>query len=313
MSPVGMNTPIDLQVPKFDNTIGAYLIGNTIAAILYGITTVQVYIYYTRPSNDSRVFKCLIFVLWLLDTAEQALFSSLLYHYAVKNFANPAALALIPSTISPVAIVCAVSDVCVRSIFVFRLWKFSDGRMRFPVLLIAILTFVSLLAGLALASVCVHFTTLLDITDHASWILYVTFSCGAAADIVIAASMCYTLWAHRTHSPRTNSLLHALMIYSINSGALTSIFAIVSLITFATMPKNFIFLSILLVLPKLLFNAALATLNARRRLKKTYMDTTEPVSIQLSNLAAGNGTPTSSGLRVEKSVVQEIHSDMSHA
>ncbi|KAI0339690.1 hypothetical protein BDW22DRAFT_580520 [Trametopsis cervina] len=307
-----MDALTDHQPARFDNTIGAALIGNTISAILYGITTVQVNIYFTRPSNDSPAFKCLIFVLWLLDTADQALFSAIFYYYAVQNFADPAALEFIPRTTTPVTIVSALSDICVRSIFIYRLWKFSDGRMRFTVYIIAVLALLALLGGFVLACLCAKFTTLSDITDRASWVLYTTFSCGAAADVIIAASMCFTLWEHRTQSARTNSLLRVLMIYSINSGALTSLFAVVSLITFATMPKNFIYLAFFLILPKLLLNAVLATLNACSRLKKTYLDTTEPVSIQLGNLTDISGTPTTGGLRVEKNVVQEVHSDASY-
>ncbi|KAJ3478870.1 hypothetical protein NLI96_g9457 [Meripilus lineatus] len=65
----------------------------------------------------------------------------------------------------------------------------------------------------------------------------------------------------------SESLINKLMAYSINTGALTSICAIVCLIVYASMPNSFVFLAFYFVLPKLCLNSLLATLNARNALK----------------------------------------------
>jgi len=61
------------------------------------------------------------------------------------------------------------------------------------------------------------------------------------------------------------------MLYSINTGVLTSLFALLCLLLFAALPvySKFAFIAIYFVLPKLLLNSFLATLNARQSLRQT--------------------------------------------
>lgn len=59
------------------------------------------------------------------------------------------------------------------------------------------------------------------------------------------------------------------MLYGINTGALTSLCEVACLIAYVTMPNNLIFIAIFFVLPKLLLNALLATLNARVSLQES--------------------------------------------
>jgi hypothetical protein len=57
-------------------------------------------------------------------------------------------------------------------------------------------------------------------------------TCGAVCDILIAVAMVYFLSAHRTAFANSRSLVNKLMLYSIESGALTSICALSTMITF---------------------------------------------------------------------------------
>ncbi|KAI0916250.1 hypothetical protein AcV5_003243 [Taiwanofungus camphoratus] len=114
-----------------------------------------------------------------------------------------------------------------------------------------------------------------------SYFLYINLVSGLAADILIATSLCLFLSRHQTGSSRTNSIVRLLMVYSINTGILTSLCAFACLIIYAVLPlsKKFAFSAIYFVLPKLLLNALLATLNARQGLREKSATGVVPISL----------------------------------
>ncbi|KAH9920026.1 uncharacterized protein BXZ73DRAFT_104841 [Epithele typhae] len=216
---------------SLDDTLGAGFLGLVAASCFYGITVVQTFIYYKRNEMDPGFLKGLVFFLWILDSLHLALVVHAIYFYAVINFANPAAL-----------------EVLVWSILIVSSLTVFGGSIAFPV------------KAFQLPS----FTALPTISD----ILYVALGAGVVADLIIAASMCILLARRRTGFSKTDSTVRVLMIYSVNTGALTSLCALLCLITYASMPTNFVFIAFYFVLPKLFLNSMLATLNARRPLRE---------------------------------------------
>ncbi|KAF8160166.1 hypothetical protein BJ912DRAFT_1103603 [Pholiota molesta] len=75
--------------PTLDNTWGAALIGLVVASILYGMTTLQAYIYYTKYPNDVRTIKLLVLTVWILDTVSLCLVISAMYTYLVSDMFSP--------------------------------------------------------------------------------------------------------------------------------------------------------------------------------------------------------------------------------
>ncbi|EIW55740.1 uncharacterized protein TRAVEDRAFT_73541 [Trametes versicolor FP-101664 SS1] len=267
---------------SLDDTLGAAFLGNIAAACLYGGTVVQTYIYYGRNGGDRLYLKLLVFFLWLVPLSRPCRPSAeFIYYYAVKDFSNPLALEIPIWSIMAQVVVTGVSDLIVRSIFCDRVWKCTPisfglfAGMRNPwesicTVLIAAkfedddiphwgsLAFA--IKGLSLAS----FADLFEV----STILYISLGSGVLADVLIAASMCVLLAQRRTGFSRTDSIVRVLTMYSINTGALTSLCALLCLVSYATMPTNFVFIAFYFVLPKLFLNSLLATLNARRPLRE---------------------------------------------
>ncbi|KNZ75372.1 hypothetical protein J132_03412 [Termitomyces sp. J132] len=75
-----------------DSKLGAAFIGNLIAAVFYGITCVQTYMYSKKSDRDRTWFKGVIYFLWILDTLHLAMISHALYYYLISNFGNLVAL-----------------------------------------------------------------------------------------------------------------------------------------------------------------------------------------------------------------------------
>jgi len=98
-------------------------------------------------------------------------------------------------------------------------------------------------------------------------LLYLAFGGGVVADAIIASALCILLAKSRTGFRQTDSLVNILMVYTVNTGLLTSIVAAISLILYTVTPHNYIFLALYFNMSKLYLNALLATLNARSNLR----------------------------------------------
>ncbi|EDR04014.1 uncharacterized protein LACBIDRAFT_306378 [Laccaria bicolor S238N-H82] len=73
-------------------SLRAAFLGSVAASFLYGITSVQTFLYFRNTCEDGRPFKLLIFGLWLLDTLHLAFTVHGLYFYIVTCIGNPEVL-----------------------------------------------------------------------------------------------------------------------------------------------------------------------------------------------------------------------------
>ncbi|SJK97752.1 uncharacterized protein ARMOST_01006 [Armillaria ostoyae] len=72
-------------------TFGAFHIGATLAAILFGVTNLQAVIYYKKYRNDWWFYKSAVALLWALDALHVALSTQVLYSFLME-FGNLQAL-----------------------------------------------------------------------------------------------------------------------------------------------------------------------------------------------------------------------------
>ncbi|KAF5365649.1 hypothetical protein D9758_003160 [Tetrapyrgos nigripes] len=104
------------------------------------------------------------------------------------------------------------------------------------------------------------------------WIASTGLACAAVADLLIAASLSFYLHRSRTGIRTTDSIINKLLLYAINTGLLTSIFALTDMICFLTMPNNLIHIAFNLMIGKLYTNSLLASLNVRDSLREELYD-----------------------------------------
>ncbi|OCH90217.1 hypothetical protein OBBRIDRAFT_826083 [Obba rivulosa] len=275
------------------------LIGVVVAAFLYGITTLQTYIYFRHSQEDESWYKFVICFLWALDTLHQVLITHAVYYVTVSELVSfvqgPGPLDptmfignLLTWSTTAQMIVTGVSDLVVRSLFCLRLWKLSNRNWALvvPIVTLSLLALagciytvqmtqnkdfnVKRVPGLSVNGVS-ESTPGLSAFFSSEWDFVTILIANVAADILIASSLCIVLWRMRSGIPRSDSLLRVLMMYSINTGLLTSICEIATLVTYFTCTKLTVYLALFFILPKLLLNAFLASLNARQHLREAIM------------------------------------------
>ncbi|KAK7458146.1 hypothetical protein VKT23_010054 [Stygiomarasmius scandens] len=271
-----------LHPPKFDNTLGAVLIGGLFAMALWGVMCVQTYNFFMGNSRDKAVFKLLVVFLWALDTFDSALNCHILYHYLVSNYLNALAI-VIPvwyvSVIIHVAIT-SLSNFIIRSMFARRIYRLSGNNIPVTLWIVAV-SLTDLICGIVITVKAFGISSYLEL-DKLSNLMYLNFASGTTSDLSVALVLCFLLHRSRTGFTKTDSLISILMLYTVNTGLLVALDAFLGLITYIIMPHNFIFLGFYLLLSKLYLNSYLAALNAREGLRERAND---PRSIHLSNLS----------------------------
>ncbi|KAJ8584412.1 hypothetical protein M405DRAFT_466393 [Rhizopogon salebrosus TDB-379] len=259
MSSSAQDLPLDLNL---GNTFGALFIVVILAAVLFGVTNVQAFIYFqTHNDTGMTVYKWVVIWLWILDALHLALVIHCVYHYLVSCYANISALTEIVWSFKLQVITDAFIVNGVLILYACRIWIVSKGRSRVLPAIVGIIIVLGFGLTIPVMWATYQCHTFTDLAGN-EWTTYLCFSMFFFDDVVIASSLCYILATSRTGFSSVDSFLTKLMAYIINTGCLTSIFSIVSLITTAVMPKNFVSFGIHILIVKLYVSSYIALLNA---------------------------------------------------
>ncbi|KAH7882565.1 hypothetical protein F5I97DRAFT_275141 [Phlebopus sp. FC_14] len=278
------------------NSFGAGFIGGMVTAILYGVTTLQTYLYFMYYPNDALDTKALVAIVWILDTLHISLMCHALYYYLVSNFGSPVALTSgIWSLFTSLAVNLCIA-VLVQMYFSVRIFYLCRSTVLRWVVTVPIVFLVLTHFGFGIETVVLmfikrQFNALPQITFYAATPFALT---AVLSDICIATGLCVLLYGNRGPFLRTNRVVNTLIVYAINRCLLTSIVAVIEVIVFAVSPHSLWFLAIDFVIGKLYANSFLASLNSRSSLRGRGLETDYESSIrmrpaQLSALQAAPG------------------------
>ncbi|KAG1879082.1 hypothetical protein F4604DRAFT_552325 [Suillus subluteus] len=217
--------PSDIIIGR---TFGALFIGVTIAAVLFGLSCVQAFVYFQTHRDTGTTFYKLVICLWILDALHLAFITHCVYYYLVSSYANISALMDVVWSFKLQILMEVLIIQGVHSLYLYRIWIISQGRSRILPIIVGIVIMSN--SGVAIALI---------------WAIY---QCSMFSDL---------------DKIDTDSLITRLMVYIINTGCLTSMCSMAAIITCAVMPTNFIFVAIEFLLAELYVNSYLALLNAR--------------------------------------------------
>jgi len=262
----------------YDSTLGAGFVACLISTALYGVTCAQSLSFYQNYPHERKIVKWAVAILWVLDTAHVMLVAHALYWFLVSHFTDPLIIIYIPWTIWASGIVAPTSDAIVRCFFIYRIWVLSQKKrwIAYPLCVLTLAVWADAIALAVKGFASLTFSHL----QRLSWMLYLGLGLMTAGDFCFAASLCYYLRRGKSGANKqTNSMVNILMIYAINTGLITSVFSLASLITFVALPNTYIFLTMYFPLSKLYANALLATLNARDWLRAGIDNANVPLAI----------------------------------
>ncbi|KAF7336136.1 hypothetical protein MVEN_02160900 [Mycena venus] len=253
--------PTTLLVP----TMGASLIGVFISVFLYGITTLQAFLYYEKYwKKDGAGIKYTVLLVWLLETVHAALACAFIFRLLVLNFNDFAALEVTTVSDDVTHGILGLTIFVVHCFYIRRLWVFT--RNIFITGVVALLAVAHVVLELVTMAILFIFPEFKDF-HRATPFFTSAVVMAVTADIIIAVAMARNLQEKQSAIKQTNMLLNRLIAYIISTGVLTSVIDIVILVTFLAMPNNLVYLCFLNFINNFYANSMLALLNGRGSLK----------------------------------------------
>ncbi|KIJ64042.1 hypothetical protein HYDPIDRAFT_112568 [Hydnomerulius pinastri MD-312] len=292
------------------------LCGTLATMLLYGIFCMQTFYYARNYTEDRKAIKWLVACLWVLESAHTALTVHFIEYYLILNFNNESALDYVVWSMGAAYFIGFLVAWAVDICFVWRIWQLSKQMW----ICIALATLATVRTGFGLGNCTFSFRYPAIKEFHAKVFptMVVGWTLSAFADTLIAVALCYYLHKNRSGMRRMEHIINRLLLYSINTGALTSLFAILVIIMFLAFPATLVFVAFVQVQSKLYAISLLASLNSRKSTlegARRAVATADDISLRfLANSGTKVGRQTSlqstmPRIEITKNIEMDIRGD----
>ncbi|KAI9069690.1 hypothetical protein FKP32DRAFT_1671168 [Trametes sanguinea] len=252
-----------------NDTIGAILVGALVSAVLSGTVTTQAFIYFRLYGGDDyRRNTFMVTTLWGLDALHSSMAFTSTWIYLIRHWGDATVYDYIPWTIALTVALTAIITLISHCFFAHRVYVLSGFSwwLTAPILVLACGRLVSALVSTYEMMALQSYEAFVD---RVGWVFTTGLSLSTAVDVLITLSLTILLQKSRTgFSTLTDHLIDVVTLYTIETGLVTSITTAVSLICWLAMPRNLIFLALHFSISKLYATSTLATLNARKSLRR---------------------------------------------
>ncbi|KAJ7839578.1 hypothetical protein B0H14DRAFT_3869710 [Mycena olivaceomarginata] len=236
-------------LPPIPPTIGSItasqLIGSLLNFYLFGVLSVQVYVYHACFPKDKASIKYLVYLIFLFMALSTCLNAADAYFWYASGFGN--LIQFSKAHISPFYTPIGGSIIAsvIQMFFCYRIWIIKKSAVYLSIA-IAIISLIQAIGGLGGGI-------------KAMWLIG-----DACADVMIAGTMTVLLTqASRENHRQTNDLVKRIVRLIIETNALSASVAIISLILFAGVPGTNYFICPTMILPGIYANTLLVTFNNR--------------------------------------------------
>ncbi|TBU39890.1 hypothetical protein BD309DRAFT_1021813 [Dichomitus squalens] len=290
------------SVPSLDSTYGAVLIGTFLGLILYGLTVHQTFTYFRVYTRDSFLLKFMIFCLALLDAGNAIVTMHACYHYLVTNYFNPLALSASVWSVRVLTVLMVsvslfsryeltiwlpqtTTVVIAQSFYSRRVYLLGSGYRYAAIVAVSYVhswnywlwdRFVGIffrrygmsdleVFNAALSVESFQKTRFSDVEDL-TWRVCTVFGFATTADTLLTTALIIFLIRCNTSFQRTKSMLSVLIVYTVNTGLLTSALNLITLVTAALHMNNMIYIAATILAMRSYVLAVLTVVNSRRPL-----------------------------------------------
>ncbi|RDX57423.1 hypothetical protein OH76DRAFT_1550682 [Lentinus brumalis] len=255
---------MDDLVGILDLTVGTILVGLAVTGCLLGVTTAQTAWYFANYPHDRRLLKTLVVAVWILDATHLGLYGATMYIYLVDKRSQNFGAEPLPWTANVQLLCNACAIALIQSFYASRIWTLSKRKL----LLGVMGTFI---AVTWVFSVVLFIKTILT-QSVAEYVILVPYDIGmsalaASTDVLLCGALVILLLTSRTGTQGADRLINKLMLYTVNTGVLTSVFGILALMMVALMPYSSLFVLFYYIGCRLYSVSLLSTLNARLGLR----------------------------------------------
>ncbi|KAF9013606.1 hypothetical protein BDZ89DRAFT_466601 [Hymenopellis radicata] len=196
---------------------------------LYGVLTVQVYLYYTAFPNDRWGSKALVYLVYVLELLQTIILTRDAYITWGINFTNIAILDEQGLTWFGVPVLTAIASGLVQSFFGWRIYMLSNSKV--AAVVVWVLALVQCGAGTAqgIWASSLKTSELPEVTRPTliTWLLT-----AAVNDVIIAVLLTIYLSRRKSGMSETDALVTRIIRLVVETGTLTAVLAVVTIVLF---------------------------------------------------------------------------------
>ncbi|KAF9002872.1 hypothetical protein BDQ17DRAFT_1174405, partial [Cyathus striatus] len=225
---------------------------------LYGILSVQVYVYYLAFPNDRLYTKILVYFIFILESVQSLLVAHDAFEAYAKGFGNFEALTTGYFSWLTMPIIGGVVALMVELFYAYRISVL--GKSNLFSLLIGVMAIIQGGSAVATGIIAARIGNLTRLNSLDIRIIWTGMS--ATCDVFIAVCMSYQLSKRDALFPSTQALLAKIIRLVIGTGSLTAVVAVLDLVLF-NIPHGTAFLAPGVLLGKIYSNSMMVILNSR--------------------------------------------------
>ncbi|KAL4259964.1 DUF6534 domain-containing protein [Pleurotus pulmonarius] len=247
-------------MPSAKLLFGPMLIGVFFNTILYGVLVVQMLLYFQTYKKDSAWIRCFILYLFVLETCNTAFDIAMMYEPLILNFGTPDAITYFPTMVAADPIITVAISTPIQ---IFVAWRISIiSRSWLMPALICVLGIISLAGGIW---TCITVATIRVFSrkPELHWPALTWLLASAIADALITSTLVYSLYKRKTGFKDTDSVIERVIRFTIQTGMITAVFAILDVVFFLVFPHTTLNFIWDLALGKLYSNVLMSTMNSR--------------------------------------------------
>ncbi|KAF7985556.1 hypothetical protein HWV62_3815 [Athelia sp. TMB] len=240
--------------------MGPMFIGVVFNLVLYGIMITQVHLYFATFPKDRKWFKCLVLFLFIADTVNIVfdlvyVYQSLVIHFGDSPYLSTANWVFATDP--------AMTGIIASSVQLFFAWRiFIITKSKFATAAVVVGAFVGVFGSIG-TSIAVEIVP--EFTEFVKFksIVIIWLVSSVATDVCIAFVLSHYLQTHKTSFSKTNDMVNRIIRLTVQTGAITAIWATVDLIVYLV-DNTGTHLIFNVPLSKLYSNSLMSSLNSRK-------------------------------------------------
>jgi len=202
-------------------------------------------------------------IVWFLELGHTIAICHAVYTMTITWYGQPDLIAVPPASLDVSILLTGIIGPLEQAWFTRRLHVLSQNIWLTS--LCCTLSFARCLGTLTYSGFALQRANIIVFELRYWWLLTAIVVLGSTNDLLLASSLAWYLSKNKkTNVLKMSKLFNRLIIWTIETSAITSVAAVSMMICFFLMPTNFVFIAVYLCLAKLYANALLASLNSRK-------------------------------------------------
>ncbi|KAI0707421.1 hypothetical protein C8Q76DRAFT_800747 [Earliella scabrosa] len=267
--------PAPTDASFLNPTTGTILIGLMVTGCLFGVTSGQTAWYHLHYRQDRTFLRILVSIIYGLDTLSLLFYVWSMWQYLVDKELLVFDGKPLPWTSNAQLVCNAAAIATIQGFYTFRIWTLSKNKLLLSILAI----FVAADFALGLLLFVKRQTESLEEFGALTAYDIALSATTTVTDVLLCGTLVTLLIKSRTGNAGSNRLIKKLLLYTIHTGAVTSLCSIMSLITVIVLPTTALYVMFYYIGSRMYTVSLLSTLNARQGLRTAAEHHYAPASL----------------------------------